>query len=83
MNEEPKFSLSYEQLLQETEVQIKKRNLSRASEFYVHERIMADNMLMFLHSLVLRGYQGISDTARIEADFQRLNAYIVNEDGVS
>lgn len=80
---EVNFSLSYEQLLQETEAQIKKRNFSRTGEFYVHEKIMADNILMFWHSLALRGYQGIPDTKRIEADWQRLNAYIENEGEVS
>jgi len=77
------FSLSYEQLLEETEKQIKKRNLSRTGEFYVHEKIMADNILMFWHSLALRGYHGIPDTKRIEADWLRLNAYIENEGEVS
>ncbi|MEP8981170.1 hypothetical protein ABKW25_20900 (plasmid) [Enterobacter hormaechei] len=80
---EVNFSLSYEQLLQETETQIKKRNLSRTGEFYVHEKIMASDILMFWHSLALRGYQGIPDSERINADWQRLNAYILNEGEVS
>ena len=80
---EVNFSLSYEQLLRETEAQIKKRNLSRTGEFYVHEKIMANDILMFWHSLALRGYQGIPDTERIDADWQRLNAYIDNEGEVS
>ncbi|MGP8592071.1 hypothetical protein ACT2EB_18245 [Salmonella enterica subsp. enterica serovar Typhimurium] len=83
MDNEVTFSLSYEQLFQETEKQIKKRNLSRTGEFYVHEKIMANDMLMFWHSLVLRGYQGIPDTERIRADWQRLNAHIENEGEVS
>ncbi|EAV4528678.1 hypothetical protein CSM15_003342 [Salmonella enterica subsp. diarizonae] len=80
---EVNFSLSYEQLLQETEKQIKKRNLSRTGEFYVHEKIMANDILMFWHSLALRGYQGIPDTERIDTDWQRLNACIENEGEVS
>ncbi|MEH3610516.1 hypothetical protein POW08_22875 [Enterobacter kobei] len=44
---------------------------------------MADNILMFWHSLALRGYHGIPDTKRIEADWLRLNAYIENEGEVS
>jgi hypothetical protein len=55
---EVNFSLSYEQLFQEAEKQIKKRNLSRTGEFYVHEKIMANDILMFWHSLALRGYRG-------------------------
>ncbi|WP_341484549.1 hypothetical protein, partial [Citrobacter freundii] len=80
---EVNFSLSYMQLFQEAEKQIKKRNLSRTGEFYVHEKIMANDILMFWHSLALRGYQGIPDTARIDADWQRLNAHIENEGEVS
>lgn len=77
------FSLSYEQLLEETEKQIKKRNLSRTGEFYFHEKIMTDNILMFWHSLALRGYQDILDMERIEADWLRLNALVENEGEVS
>ena len=40
---------------------------------------MASDILMFWHSLDLRGYQGIPDTERIDADWQRLNACIENE----
>ncbi|VGQ09514.1 hypothetical protein SB5439_04732 [Klebsiella variicola] len=83
MDNEVTFSLSYEQLLHETEKQIKKRNLIRTGEFYVHEKIMANDILMFWHSLALRGYQGIPDTERIDTDWQRLNTYIENEGEVS
>lgn len=79
MDEEMTFSLSYEQLLHETEAPIKKRNISRTGEFYVREKPMASDILMFWHSLALRSYLGIPDTERIDADWQRLNAYIENE----
>ncbi|EAM2866861.1 hypothetical protein AHS81_24705 [Salmonella enterica] len=81
---EVNFSLSYEQLLQETEELIKKYDLNKTGEHYAHNYIMARDILSFWHRLVLKGKTGPADASiyeRIEADWERLDALIRNGSG--
>lgn len=86
MDEELKFSLSYEQLFQETEEQIKKYDLNKTGEHYVQELIKARDLLSFWHRLALKGYTGIAESRRyerIDADWECLDALIRNESGAT
>ncbi|WP_336654217.1 hypothetical protein [Leclercia adecarboxylata] len=72
MVQELKFSLSYEQLFQEAEDQIKRCDLRQGDDRYVQELTKAHNVLHFWHSLVMRGYPGLPDVDRVNGDFKRL-----------
>lgn len=72
------FSLSYEQLLQETEERIKKYDLNKTGKHYAHNFIMACDLRSFWHTLAVKGYLGIPDVERIDADWARLDALIDN-----
>ncbi|WP_391488850.1 hypothetical protein [Leclercia tamurae] len=72
MDQELNFSLSYEQLLQVTEDEIKKCDLRMGSERYVQHLTKAHDVLHFWHKLVMRGYPGLPDVERVNGDFQRL-----------
>lgn len=72
MDEGLKFSLSYEQLLQATEDEIKKCDLHPSSEHYIQQLTKAHDVLHFWHSLVMRGYPGLPDVERVNGDFKRL-----------
>lgn len=76
MDQELNFSLSYEQLLQEAEESIQKCDLSKEGPYYPEELSKATHFLHFWHRLANRGYSGVGDYARIEADCQRLHALI-------
>ena len=55
MDNDVTFALSYEQLLQETEAQIKKCDLNRTGEHYVAEWLKARAFMSFWHTLALKG----------------------------
>lgn len=76
MDQELNFSLSYEQLLQEAEEQIKKCDLSKEGPYFTLELSKASDFLAFWHRLANRGYSGVGDYDRIETDWQRLHALI-------
>ncbi|HFW3213566.1 TPA: hypothetical protein ACIBFO_004455, partial [Salmonella enterica subsp. enterica serovar Weltevreden] len=81
MAHEMTFSLSYEQLLQETEDQIKKCDLREAEPYYLQELNKARDFLAFWHRLALKGQAGTPDARsyeRIDADRERLDALIRN-----
>ncbi|MDK9637866.1 hypothetical protein [Enterobacter hormaechei] len=73
---EVNFSLSYEQLLQEAEESIQKCDLSKEGPYYPQELSKATDLLHFWHRLANRGYSGVGDYERIEADWQRLHALV-------
>ncbi|ELW1648925.1 hypothetical protein NTH58_004022 [Enterobacter oligotrophicus] len=75
---EVNFSLSYEQLLQEAEAQIKKCDLNKTGEHYVAEWLKARAFMSFWHTLALKGYPGTPDIERIDADWARLEALASN-----
>lgn len=75
MDIEVTFSLSYEQLLLETEEQIKKCDLRVAGPYFTQELSKASDFLAFWHQLANLG-SGLRDYDRIEADWQRLHALI-------
>jgi hypothetical protein len=83
MDKKVTFSLSYEQLIQETEEQIKKCGLNKTGEHFVPEWLKARTLLAFWHSLALKGCPGIPDTGRIDADWQRLDALISNRNSAA
>lgn len=73
---EVNFSLSYEQLFQEAEEQIKKCDLREEGPYYLQELSKASGLLAFWHRLAARGCSGVGDDDRVEADWQRLHALI-------
>ncbi|WP_413508582.1 hypothetical protein [Serratia proteamaculans] len=82
MDEELKFSLSYELLFQETKEQIKKCDLSEEGPYYLQELTKARDFLAFWHRLALKGQTGKVETRfyeRIDADWEHLDALIKNE----
>ncbi|EPJ9711413.1 hypothetical protein KE004_005546, partial [Citrobacter freundii] len=76
MDQEVTFSLSYEQLLQEAEESIQKCDLNKEGPYYPQELSKATDFLHFWHRLVNRGYSGVGDYERIEADWQRLHTLV-------
>ncbi|EAB5865429.1 hypothetical protein BXE85_15410 [Salmonella enterica subsp. enterica] len=81
MDNEVTFSLSFEQLLQETEDQIKKCDLREAGPYYLQELNKARDFLAFWHRLALKGQAGTPDARsyeRIDADWEPLDALIRN-----
>lgn len=81
MDNELTFSLSYEQLLQVTEDEIKKCDLSKEGPYYTTELSKASDFLHFWHRLANRGYSGVGDYKRIEADWQHLQTLIFKKEG--
>lgn len=84
MDQELNFSLSYEQLLQETEEQIKKCELSKEGRYFIQELNKARDVLAFWHRLALKGQTGPADARMyecIDAGWDRLDALIRNESG--
>ncbi len=80
MDQEMNFSLSYEQLTQAAEEEIKNCNLGHEGSRYVLDRIKAVNIVRFWYLLALRGHHGIT-ISRLEADWQRLNALVHKKEG--
>lgn len=76
MDNEVTFSLSYEQLLEETEESIQKCDLSKDGPHYPEELSKATDLLHFWNRLANRGYSGVGDYERIEADWKRLHALV-------
>ncbi|KNC93368.1 hypothetical protein GM30_04895 [Trabulsiella odontotermitis] len=70
------FSLSYEQLLQVTEEQIKTCNLSKNGEHYVEGLTKAHDFLHFWHTLAMRGYPEMPDFECLSRDFKYLASLI-------
>lgn len=84
MDRELKFSLSYEQLLQETEERIKQYVSNKTGLLDLDERNKARDLLSFWHKLALLGnrYAATPDPEmyeRIDADWEHLDALIKNE----
>ncbi|EPK5159240.1 hypothetical protein I8I59_004653 [Enterobacter cloacae] len=78
MEQELNFSLSYEQLFEEAQEQIKKCDLTKTGEHYVAEWIKARAFMSFWHTLALKGYPDTPDIECIDADWARLEALISN-----
>ncbi|QQK74118.1 hypothetical protein HG702_22715 (plasmid) [Pectobacterium versatile] len=76
MDEQLTFSLSYEQLFEETEAQIKKCDLSKEGPYYPENLNKAMDFLSFWNRLAHRGYSDVGDYERIDADFKRLHALV-------
>lgn len=76
MEQKTNFSLSYEQLLQEAQEQIKKCDLTKSGEHYAAEWLKARALMSFWHTLALKGWPGIPDTVRIDADWARLEVLV-------
>ncbi|RSC52129.1 hypothetical protein [Citrobacter amalonaticus] len=72
MDQEMTFSLSYEQLLQETEESIRKCDLSKDGPHYPEELSRATDFLHLWYRLANRGCSGVGYDERIEADWKRL-----------
>lgn len=72
MDNKTEFSLSYEQLLQETEESIRKSDLSKDGPHYPEELSRATDFLHLWYRLAIRGCSGTGDDERIEADWKRL-----------
>lgn len=72
MENELNFSLSYEQLLQVTEDEIKRCDLRQDGERYVQELTRAHDLLHFWHTLVMCGYSRLHDVERVNRDFEHL-----------
>ncbi|EIP3952770.1 hypothetical protein LSB85_004673 [Salmonella enterica] len=84
MDQELNFSLSYEQLFQEAEDQIKKCDHSKEGPYYVQELAKARDFQAFWHRLALKGKTGPIDASfydRVEADWEHLDALIRNGRG--
>ncbi len=75
MDEEMLFSLSYEQMTQMAEEEIKQCDFRRDGTHYVWEVNKAHDILRFWYLLALRGHTGLS-TTRVEADYKRLKTLI-------
>ncbi|HBZ9189435.1 TPA: hypothetical protein ACN7S9_004201 [Klebsiella pneumoniae] len=75
MYEDMLFSLSYEQMTQMAEEEIKQCDFRRDGTHYVWEVNKAHDILRFWYLLALRGHTGLS-TTRVEADYKRLKTLI-------
>lgn len=75
MDEEMIFSLSYEQMTQMAEEEIKQCDFRRDGTHYVWEVNKAHDILRFWYLLALRGHTGLA-TTRVEADYKRLKTLI-------
>ncbi|VTN46316.1 Uncharacterised protein [Klebsiella pneumoniae] len=71
MYEDMLFSLSYEQMTQMAEEEIKQCDFRRDGTHYVWEVNKAHDILRFWYLLALRGHTGLA-TTRVEADYKRL-----------
>ncbi|EAU5447755.1 hypothetical protein EFX16_19760 [Salmonella enterica] len=78
MDQEMTFSLSYEQLTQKTEEEIRKCDLSQDGPYYVQELSRASDILRFWFILAMSGYPELPDMERIDADRLRLEGLISN-----
>ncbi|MDR0176291.1 hypothetical protein [Enterobacter sichuanensis] len=72
------FSLSYNQLFQAAEAEIKKCDLRQSGRCYAIEIDRASVIVRFWFLLALRGYSGLPDMERIEVDMQRLEELILS-----
>ncbi|MDV0592771.1 hypothetical protein RZP54_27980 [Raoultella ornithinolytica] len=75
MDDEMMFSLSYEQMTQMAEEEIKQCDFRRDGTHYVWEVNKAHDILRFWYLLALRGHTGLA-TTRVEADYKRLKTLI-------
>lgn len=76
MVNEVTFSLSYDQLTQITEEEIKKRVIRYDRKESFQELSRASDILRFWFVLAMRGYPGILDMEFVEADRLRLENLI-------
>lgn len=74
MDDELKFSLSYEELLKAAEKEINNCDLQSGNKFWSKE--LADTIVRFWHILALRGQQEQSGLERVAADLLHLKALI-------
>ncbi|CAI2536923.1 hypothetical protein [Serratia ficaria] len=81
MDNELKFSLSYEQLTQEAEEAILKCNLNQDGMGYILEHNRASGILSLWYGLALCGNPDAIGDERVDADWQRLNALIKPKEG--
>lgn len=72
------FSLSYEQLFEAAEAEIRKCDLRQSGRYYAMEIDRASEIVRFWFLLSLRGYSNLPDMERIEVDMQRLEEMILN-----
>jgi hypothetical protein len=79
MYEDMLFSLSYEQMTQMAEEEIKQCDFRRDGTHYVWEVNKAHDILRFWYLLALRGHTGLA-TTRVEADYKRLKTLISERD---
>lgn len=75
MDEEMLFSLSYEQMTQMAEEEIRQCDFRRDGTHYVWEVNKAQDILRFWYLLALRGHTGLAIT-RVESDYKRLKTLI-------
>ncbi|RRF81998.1 hypothetical protein EAO22_27785 [Klebsiella pneumoniae] len=78
MYEDMLFSLSYEQMTQMAEEEIKQCDFRRDGTHYVWEVNKAHDILRFWYP-ELRGHTGLA-TTRVEADYKRLKTLISERD---
>ncbi|HFL1539407.1 TPA: hypothetical protein ACG1QB_004258 [Enterobacter asburiae] len=80
MDQEVTFSLSYEQLTQKAEEEIRNINLNQDGIGYIEARARAYAILNFWYGLALRGYPGSTMDERVDADRLRLHALVFKKE---
>lgn len=76
MDSKPTFSLSYEQLKQAAEEEIKKCDLRQDSPLYLQELGRANGVLRLWSNLALSGYPDGNGFEQVYQDRQRLRALL-------
>lgn len=79
MDEDFKFSLSYEYLTKAAEDEIKKCDLRKVGKEYIRELTRASEIHRFWYLLALHGNLGQPNIERVENDRNRLNELILSK----
>lgn len=81
MDNDLTFTISYEQLTEVAEEEIKKCNLDKQSQYYPWERTKADAIFGYWQMLASRVFPALEGIERVEEDSKRLSALITQPKG--